>query len=93
MSAANDVYRLIDSVRKSVNRELLIQKYTRMPSQLMLENVVRKKKMCVYLEWWSNDHPPKIYRIYTSTSWLPPGNKSSKYCILHEDGRWYKFYP
>lgn len=94
MTCAHEVYRLIDDVRASVNRELLIQKYTKAPSQLILENYVRKKNMLVYLEWWSNDHPPEIYRIYTALAHiLPPANKSSKYCILREDGRWGVFYP
>ena len=95
MELADTVYRIIPQIRKMVDKELLIQKYTGNNSKYWNEEFV-KKGYVVRLIFKSNK---TLQYLSIASSWnyspYEVGSKDTetKYVKLQENGEWYEYKP
>jgi hypothetical protein len=95
MELAEEVYRIIPQIKKIVDKELLIQKYTGHTSKYWTDEFVKKGNF-VRLIFTSNKAVPYL-AITSSWNYSPyeVGSKDpeKKYVKLQENGEWYKYKP
>ena len=94
---AEEVYRIIPSIRNVVNRELFVHKHTGHSSVYWFDNYVQQGHV-VQMVFTSNDKPPSmaicpswIFSPYEPSS--VKGTPTKKYVMLKENGEWYNYKP